>query len=154
MNNYKIEAYTDGSCQLQNVKRPGAASAIILINGIISFEKSLSFINTTNNQMELISALMVLKELERLHFLDENITIFSDSQYLVKGMNDYIDNWVVKKFKDVKNSNIWKKLLPFKKNNIKFIWIKGHDKNEYNIMVDKLAQNAMKEIAEKYNTNF
>lgn len=143
----EINIYTDGSCQVQNPKRPGAASALISINGDISFRKTLSFFNTTNNQMELISSLIALKELERLQLIEEDIIIYSDSQYLVKGMNEYIDKWILKDFAGVKNADIWKKLLPFKKHNIKFTWIKGHKKNKFNEIVDEMARSAMEYIA-------
>lgn len=141
---HKIEVYTDGSCQLQNPDRPGAASALILINGIISFENAKTFYNTTNNQMELLSAIIALKELERLDLLNEDITIYSDSQYLINGMNEYLDKWITNNYEGIKNPEYWKILSNFKKSNINYVWVRGHNNNKYNEIVNKMAQTCMR----------
>lgn len=145
---HKIEIYTDGSCQPQNPNKPGAASALILINGIISFENAKTFYNTTNNQMELLSAIIALKELERLDLLNEDITLYSDSQYLINGMNEYLDKWIANNYNGIKNPEYWKILSNFKKSNIKYIWVKGHNNNVYNEIVNKMAQTCMKGLVE------
>ena len=141
---HKIEIYTDGSCLTQKPDRPGAASALILINGIISFQNSKTFYNTTNNQMEILSAIIALKELERLDLLNEDITLYSDSQYLINGMNEYLDKWIANNYNGIKNPEYWKILSNFKKSNIKYIWVKGHNNNVYNEIVNKMAQTCMR----------
>ena len=143
---HKIDVYTDGSCKVQDVKRPGAAAVIIVLNDSIIFENVKSFNNTTNNQMELLSPIIALKELERLNFLDEDITIYSDSQYFINGITQWIDNWIKRDFANVKNVEYWKILNNYRKYNINYQWVKGHNGNYFNEQVDKLAQNAMRRI--------
>lgn len=143
---HKIDVYTDGSCKVQDVKRPGAAASIIVLNNSIIFKNVKSFNNTTNNQMELLSPIIALKELERLNFLNENITVYSDSQYFINGINQWIDNWIERNFDGVKNKDFWKILIKYRKENIKYEWVKGHNDNYFNEQVDKLAQNAMRRL--------
>ena len=145
--NHEIEIYTDGSCRVQDPKKPGAAATIIVLNGSIIYEKSKSFNNTTNNQMELLSVIIALKELERLSLFEfSNITVYSDSQYFINGITKWIDNWVEKDFANVKNVEYWKILNNYRKYNINYQWVKGHNGNYFNEQVDKLAQNAMRRI--------
>lgn len=143
---HKIDVYTDGSCKVQDVNRPGAAAVIIVLNDSIIFENVKSFNNTTNNQMELLSPIIALKELERLNFLDEDITIYSDSQYFINGITQWINNWVKRDFANVKNVEYWKILNNYRKYNINYQWVKGHNGNYFNEQVDKLAQNAMRRL--------
>ena len=148
---HNIEIYTDGSCQVHDSEKPGAAAAIIILNDSIIYENSKKFKNTTNNQMELLSAIIALKELERLDLLQHSkITLYSDSQYLINGMMKYIDNWKSNNFNGIKNPEYWKILNTFQKYNIDYQWIKGHNNNYYNERVNKLAQNAMRSLQYEY----
>ena len=145
---HNIHIYTDGSCLVQDENKPGAASAIIVLNDSIIYEKVKSFNSVTNNQMELFSAIMAFKEIERLNlFEDSNITIFSDSQYFINGMTQYIDNWKKKNYLGVKNPKFWKVLEKYLKYDINYQWVKGHSGNYFNERVDTLAQNAMRSLS-------
>ena len=134
-----IEVYTDGSC-LGNPGVGGWAFLVIKENKLTS--KSGLDKNTTNNRMELCAAI------EALDFLkDEKILkIHTDSSYLKNGMSSWIsswekNNWLTSNKKPVKNKDLWIKLAELTKNkNITWEWVKAHDENKFNNMVDELAR--------------
>ncbi len=93
--------------------------------------------------MELLA---VIVGLEHLKFEGCNVTIYSDSRYVVDAVErGWLFDWEKKGFKDKKNPDLWKRfLLLYRKHKIKFIWIKGHADNPYNQRCDWLAVNASK----------
>ena len=140
MSSNKLEIYTDGAC-LGN-PGPGGWAALIIDN---NQEKILSGNNemTTNNRMELLA---VIKALETInHHLE--ITIYTDSKYVINGITSWIKNWKTNDWKSssktpVKNIDLWKILdVNSQKQNIKWVWVKGHSGNNYNDKVDKIARN-------------
>lgn len=131
----KITIYTDGSAS----PNPGKGGlGIILISGKHRKEISCGYKLTTNNRMELMSVVMAL---ESLKTFNNDITIYSDSQYVVNSINKkWINKWITKDWKDVKNIDLWKRYLESSKNqNISFSWIKGHSDNIENNNCDLLA---------------
>jgi len=134
-----IEVYTDGSC-LGNPGVGGWAFLVIKENKLTS--KSGLDKNTTNNRMELCAAI------EALDFLkDEKILkIHTDSSYLKNGISSWIsswekNNWLTSNKKPVKNKDLWIKLAELTKNkNITWEWVKAHEENKFNNMVDELAR--------------
>ena len=130
----KVEIFTDGS-SLGN-PGPGGWCAILRYK---NFEKIISGGEdyTTNNKMELkavIEALKILKE-------PCEVEIFSDSTYVVNAINQWLDSWVRKNFKNVKNSELWKEFLEVSKNHkIKINWIKAHIGHRENEICDKIAK--------------
>ena len=93
-------------------------------------ELSAGYERTTNNRMELMAAIAALEALNR----PCEVTLYSDSQYLVKAFQEHwIDAWIKKGWKrgknePVKNVDLWKRLLRVKeKHQVKFVWVKGHD---------------------------
>ena len=91
----------------------------------------------TNNQMELkavIEALKVLKE-------PCEVTITSDSNYVVKGINEWLKNWIKKNFKGVKNPDLWKEFIEVSNGHkLKAIWVKGHAGHKENEICDTIAR--------------
>ena len=136
-----IEIYTDGSC-LENPGNGGWA-AIININGNIK-KISGSEKNTTNNRMELIATINALKSINS----DEEIQIYTDSQYVKLGITEWINTWVKNDWKTskkekVKNKDLWTELYNLNKTlNVEWIWIKAHAGNALNEEVDFLAKKA------------
>ncbi len=118
--------YTDGAC-FPNPGRGGWAWTTT--NGE---SDSGSLPHTTNNVMELMGPLQALKTLRR------PLLIISDSQYFVKGITEWIDNWVKKNFKNVKNPDLWKELYILRAGN-SFQWVRGHCGNPGNEEADRLA---------------
>ena len=136
-----IEIYTDGSC-LENPGNGGWA-AIISDNGnikkICGSEK-----NTTNNRMELMAPINALKNMNK----NEEINIYTDSQYVKLGITEWINTWVknnwqTSKKEDVKNKDLWIELYYLNESlNVKWNWVKAHAGNQLNEEVDLLAKKA------------
>ena len=136
-----IKIYTDGSC-LNNPGNGGWA-AIINVNGVIK-KISGSVKNTTNNKMELMAPIKALQEIKG----NEQIEIFTDSQYVRLGITDWVhkwikNNWLTSKKEPVKNKELWTQLYELNKSHeIKWIWVKAHAGNILNEEVDLLAKQA------------
>ncbi|MDR0561581.1 MAG: ribonuclease HI [Spirochaetaceae bacterium] len=144
-----ILIYTDGGCS--GNPGPGAWAYVILEDksAKIITEKWGSQMNTTNNRMELSA---VIAALEALAGLDEghgNVTVYTDSQYVQKGIQTWIhawkrNGWKTSDKKPVKNIDLWQKLddvssaflLTWK-------WVKGHAGNEFNERCDRMTQEAI-----------
>lgn len=134
----KITIYTDGSSK-GNPGRGGWSAILISEN----HQKEIfgGFQLTTNNRMELFS---VISALESLKTHGHDITIYSDSQYVV---NSVQKGWLFKWVKDNKinrpNWDLWERFLTiYKLDKIKFEWVKGHADNKFNNRCDELAQNS------------
>lgn len=134
-----ITIYTDGSSK--GNPGPGGFGAILMF-GKHSKEISMGYRFTTNNRMELMA---VLASLEALKKNDLPLTIHSDSQYVVKAINEgWLNNWIKTGFKGgKKNKDLWVKYFQLsKKFKIKMQWVKGHADNPYNNRCDELATTA------------
>ena len=134
----QITIYTDGS-SLGN-PGPGGYGAV-LIAGRFRREISQGYRLTTNNRMELMA---VIAGLEALKVLGSNVTVYTDSQYVVFSIEKkWVFEWEKKRFKDKKNADLWRRLLKvYRKHTVSFKWIKGHDGNHENERCDKLAVTA------------
>lgn len=133
-----IIIYTDGSAR----GNPGAGGfGSVLISGNRRKEISGGFKFTTNNRMELMG---VICALECLKTSGNNITIYSDSQYVVNSVTKgWVFNWIRTNKKDAKNMDLWKRFVSlYKLNKINFVWVKGHADNELNNRCDVLATTA------------
>jgi len=93
--------------------------------------------HTTNNRMELrgvIEGLRALKE-------PCKVSIISDSSYVVNAINGWLENWVKKNFKNVKNVDLWQAYLEVSKpHHVKATWVRGHDGHEENERCDEIAK--------------
>ncbi len=135
-----IKIYTDGSCN----GNPGIGGwgAIIIFDNGKELEISGREEYTTNNRMELSAAINALKSLKD----DSKVEIFTDSTYVQSGITSWIQNWEKNNWKnstkrEVKNKDLWLKLLEqSKRHNIVWNWIRGHTGNKYNEKADKLAK--------------
>ncbi len=146
-----IEVYTDGSC-LGN-PGPGGFGYVIHFNGH-EVTGGAGYPKTTNNQMELMAVLHVMKALSQAGLTGESVVVRSDSKYVVDAFNkDWISGWKRRNWKNargeaVANQEIWKLLLPLTdKIKPKFVYVKGHAGHKYNEMCDQLA----KHYAERAN---
>ena len=103
---------------------------------------------TTNNRMELTGAIKALSMLKEPCQVD----LYSDSKYLVDSINKgWLLSWEKlgfrKKGKDVPNTDLWKELLSLIRTHaVTFIWVKGHDENEWNNRCDELAVSEWKKL--------
>ena len=126
----KITVYTDGSALNNGSPDSGCGWACKLIYKGREKMKSGNNKGKTNNQMEMTAVLEAMRSIT-----DKSIPveIFSDSKYVVETLKG---NYQIKK-----NIDLWSAVLAEKDKfaDIKFIWVKGHDKNQHNIDVDKRA---------------
>ncbi len=136
MNLQIVEIFTDGAC----LGNPGAGGwAALLRYGV--HEKILSGgeAHSTNNRMELMAVIVALQALKRPCLLH----IFTDSQYVLRGMTEWIANWKRKNWKDVKNPDLWQQLDQLAQNHqIEWHWVKGHAGHPENEQVDQAAREA------------
>ena len=104
-------------------------------------ELSQGFRHTTNNRMELLS---VIEALEALKKTGHEVTIYSDSKYVVDAVEKkWVFGWQKKNFKGKKNADLWMRFLGiYPKHKVRFVWVKGHDGNLYNERCDPLAVDA------------
>lgn len=139
-----IDIFADGGCRGNGSEHNVGAYSYILMFGdkIRKFAKVVK--DTTNNQMELMSVIEALKALKPAA-REHDVTVFSDSQYVVRGINEWYRGWELKNFHQVKNSELWKELIAIKKTfpSINFVWVRGHDKVAGNLDADKLCNDAM-----------
>ena len=144
----KVTIYTDGSAR-GNPDGPGGYGTILSYidsNGKEHIrEYSQGFVRTTNNRMELLAAIVGLEALTK----PCEVTLYSDSQYLVKAFNEHwIEGWIKKGWKrgknePVKNVDLWKRLLAaMKPHQVEYIWVKGHAGHPQNERCDELATSA------------
>jgi ribonuclease HI len=133
-----IEIYTDGSCK----GNPGKGSwAMIvfqdkkIIDQFGDFDPS-----TTNNKMELTAILQALQYIKHKNIKDD-VIIHSDSEYSVKSINLWIDGWIKRHWKNVKNTEILKPISVLKNElqNVKYVHVRGHNGDYGNELVDKLC---------------
>lgn len=138
----RVEIFTDGAC----LGNPGAGGwGVILRYNQVEKEISGGEPDTTNNRMELtavISALEALKE-------TCNITLYTDSRYVMDGIEKWIFSWkqngwkTANKKSAVKNVELWQKLDELQaKHQIRWVWVKGHDGHPENERCDALARQA------------
>ena len=136
----KIEIYTDGACS----GNPGIGGwgAVILIDNQNPINLHGGLNATTNNQMELTAVIKALQ----YFYESKSIKIFTDSKYVMNGMNQWIENWKRNGWKTankkpVKNKDLWVELdLALSKHKIDWEWVKGHAGNQYNEIADSLAR--------------
>jgi ribonuclease HI len=135
---HQITIYTDGSSR----GNPGPGGyGTILMTGNHRKELAEGYRLTTNNRMELMA---VIKALEALKKPGMHLTIYSDSQYVVKAVNEgWLRNWLRIDFKGKKNRDLWLKYNTLaKSHHVKFVWVKGHADNPLNNRCDELATTA------------
>lgn len=127
--------YTDGS----SLGNPGPGGyGTVLKYGQHRRELSEGFRKTTNNRMELLA---VIKGLEVLMRDGLEVTIYSDSKYVVDSVEKgWLWGWVKKGFKGKKNPDLWKRFISaYKRQKVKFKWVKGHAGIPENEACDRLA---------------
>ena len=131
-----VKLFSDGSC----LNNPGCGGwAFILEYGEYKLKKSGGESFPTNNKMELTAVIMGLKALK----FPCEIELYSDSSYVVNGINGWIFGWIKKNFKDVKNPKLWREYLQVSApHKIRAFWVKGHDGHPQNEECDELARKA------------
>lgn len=139
MQTSNITIYTDGSSR----GNPGPGGyGVILMSGTHRKELSQGYKLTTNNRMELMAVIAGLKALKKPGM---HVTVYSDSQYVVKAVEEgWLKNWIKTNFKGgKKNPDLWTEYYNLSlKHHVKFKWVKGHADNPFNNRCDELATEA------------
>lgn len=142
---YKIKIFTDGAVK-GNPGGPGGYAAI-LVKGkkkkvISGFDP-----NTTNNRMEMRAAIAGLLALKK----DSIVELWTDSEYLHKGMTEWSNGWKLKGWKTrdgkpVANQDLWSLLHGLQLiHEIDWHWIRGHNGHKWNELADEYAGKALKQ---------
>jgi len=136
---HQLIIYTDGSSR--GNPGPGGFGAILMW-GAKRKELSAGYRLTTNNRMELLAVITALESLTKKNI---PLTIYTDSQYIVRAINEgWLNKWVRTNFAGgKKNKDLWMRFYNRAKDyNIIFKWVKGHAENAFNNRCDKLATQA------------
>lgn len=134
-----VEIFCDGACS--GNPGPGGYGAILRYGGRTK-ELSGGARDTTNNRMEMTAAIEGLRQLTR----PCQVLITTDSQYLVKGMTEWIAGWQRKGWRNSKkepvvNRDLWELLLALTKpHSVQWKWVKGHAGHAENERCDQLAR--------------
>ncbi len=144
----RVEIFTDGACS----GNPGIGGwGALLRYKDIEKELSGAELQTTNNRMELTAVIEALKALKT----ECNITLYTDSKYVMNGINEWLENWKKNGWKTsnkknaVKNIDLWQQLDELiKKHEIRWVWVKGHNGHPENERVDTLARNEVLKLKE------
>lgn len=137
--------YTDGGCQ----PNPGAGGyGVVLIHGAHRKEASAGYQRTTNNRMEIMAAVRGLELLKQ----PCRVTLFSDSQYLVRAMMEgwargwQKRSWTRSNKEKAANPDLWIKLIDLCAiHEVEFRWLKGHDGHAENERCDQLSMLALQQ---------
>ena len=141
----QITLYSDGS----SLGNPGPGG----YGGILDYRgKRKSYSggeeHTTNNRMELTAVIEGLKMLKE----PCDVHVVSDSSYVVKAINEWLDNWIRRDFAKVKNPDLWRAYLEAAKpHRIKATWVRGHSGHEENEICDRLARDEAEKIKKQKN---
>lgn len=138
-NGHQLIIYTDGSSR----GNPGPGGfGVILMWGDQRKEISAGYRRTTNNRMELLGVITALESLRKKNI---PLTIYTDSQYIVKAVQEkWLDKWIRTNFAGgKKNKDLWIRFFNLAKDyQITFKWVKGHADNPFNNRCDILATTA------------
>ena len=136
----EIHLYTDGAAR----GNPGPGGyGIVLEWPEKNYRKEFSegFRYTTNNRMELLA---VIEGLKKLNESQLRVKVYTDSKYVADAfVKNWVFGWERKGFKDRKNTDLWIALLKeYRKHEVSFHWVKGHNNHPQNERCDRLAVEA------------
>ncbi len=135
-----VEIYTDGACK----GNPGVGGW----GAVLRYKKQQKEIcggeiDTTNNRMELTAVIVALETLKKKC----KVRIFTDSQYVQRGMTEWLDSWQRRDFRRVKNADLWRRLASLAEaHQVEWRWVRGHADCEGNHLADKLANDGIAKI--------
>ena len=138
----QVDIYTDGACR--GNPGPGGWAALLRFK---SREKTLTGSNkqTTNNRMELTAAVEALQALKK----PCRVAIYTDSQYLQRGITEWMPGWKARKWKrkggrKLANAGLWQALdAAMQSHTITWHWVRGHAGHPDNERVDRMARSAI-----------
>lgn len=144
----EIIIYTDGGCD----PNPGPGGwAALIIEGKTRREISGNDKHSTNNRMELTAAIEALRAVKG----KTSIRLFTDSQYLKKGIGEWMPRWLAKNWRGssgpVANKDLWQELLKASADHqVSWCWVPGHSGNPNNERVDRLCHLARAKLTARW----
>ena len=148
----QVQIYTDGGCDPN--PGPGGWGAV-LVYGVHTKEISGAEPDTTNNRMELTAAIAALRLLQR----PCDVTLYTDSQYLHRGITEWLPTWHSRDWhkadgKPIENLDLWQELLrQVKRHRLAWQWVKGHHGDPLNERADQLATKARQALSSGISTD-
>jgi len=143
-----VEIYTDGACR----GNPGPGGwGIVLKYGVHQKFLCGGELQTTNNRMELMAAIVALETLKR----PCNVRLTTDSVYVKQGITEWLENWLQRGWKTsnkqpVKNQDLWERLnQATQRHKISWHWVKGHNGHPENEKADELARKGLEQTLQK-----
>jgi ribonuclease HI len=135
--NHQVQIFTDGAAK----GNPGPGGYGVVMEWVGNpYKKEFyeGFRHTTNNRMELLA---VIVGLEKLKNPNTTVLVTSDSKYVVDAIQkNWVFAWEKKGFADKKNPDLWMRFLKvYRKHQVEFHWIKGHNNHPQNERCDELA---------------
>jgi len=137
----EVDVYTDGGCD----PNPGPGGwAAILLYGSRCKELCGNEAHTTNNRMELTAAIEALRHLRH----KARVTIHTDSQYLRRGIQEWLPSWKARGWvragnRPLKNADLWRELdRQTQRHRVRWRWLRGHTGHPLNERADRLARKA------------
>jgi ribonuclease HI len=148
----QVHIYTDGSSR----GNPGPGGYGIVMQWVgkpYVKEFSQGYVKTTNNRMELLAVIVALEQLKNEN---TSVKVFTDSKYVVDSVDKkWVFGWEKKGYKDKKNPDLWKRFLKiYRKHNVSFQWIKGHNSHKQNDRCDFLAVESSKKSGLLIDTEY
>jgi ribonuclease HI len=139
-----IDIFSDGACK--GNPGPGGWGAVLRYG---DHEKEINGgePQTTNNRMELTAVIEALRQLKRA----SNVRVFTDSQYVQKGISEWLPGWKSRGWRTaskqpVKNVDLWQRLDTLaSQHQIQWLWVKGHAGHPENERADALANRGIGE---------
>jgi len=141
------QVYTDGSCT-KNPGGHGSYCVIFIENNQVSYELHQAFYETTSPRMEIMGILAALRFIDKEDYMKYNYDFFSDSEYVVKTINLWMNSWARIGWNrcEKKNIDLWHEIYNLwdrKRFSIK--WIKGHNVNQWNETADMFCTQTIEE---------
>jgi ribonuclease HI len=135
--NHQVQIFTDGAAK----GNPGPGGYGVVMEWVGNpYKKEFyeGFRHTTNNRMELLA---VIVGLEKLKNPNTTVLVTSDSKYVVDAIQkNWVFAWEKKGFAGKKNPDLWMRFLKvYRKHQVEFHWIKGHNNHPQNERCDELA---------------
>ena len=141
----EVEIHTDGGC----VPNPGTGAWAAVLSCKGNYRELVGGeMQTTNNRMELLAAINALESLKR----PCRVEMHTDSQYLKKGITDWIHKWKRKNWRrrtgeEVLNVDLWKRLdAQMQRHKVNWSWVRGHAGNELNERCDELCGEEIRKL--------
>ncbi|HTO35450.1 MAG TPA: ribonuclease HI [Flavobacterium sp.] len=134
---HEVHIYTDGAAK-GNPGKGGYGIVMEVPGSTYKREFYGGYRHTTNNRMELLAGIVALEKLKKP---DMKVLVVSDSKYVVDAVEKkWVFGWEKKNFKGVKNPDLWIRFLKiYRKHQVVFQWIKGHNNHPQNERCDQLA---------------